>query len=288
MYKIIGADQKEYGPVSADQMNQWIAQGRVNFQTRTQADGGDWKPLSEFPEFTAAFAHRVPPMVSPAPSAPPPPSRTSGLAIGSLISGVLGLFTCGIGAVIGLILGIIAINRVKKSNGALSGFGIALAGTIVSAVLLLMIPLEGAMLLPALSKAKQRAQTIQCVNNMKQLALAVRIYSGDHGDHLPPAKTWCDSIKSYAPSERVFKCPAAGPTDRCDYAFNSQLDGIEEKNIAPNTVLLFETEDGWNTSGGPELMLPKSRHGRLCVVAFADGSVQQLTSDRLAGLRWNP
>jgi prepilin-type processing-associated H-X9-DG protein len=151
-----------------------------------------------------------------------------------------------------------------------------------------MIPLEAAMLLPALSKAKQRAQTIQCVNNMKQVALAVRIYSGDNGGHFPPAKTWCDSIKSYAGSNRIFKCPAASPADRCDYAFNSHLDGVDEKNIDPNTVLLFETEGGWNTSGGPELMLPKSRHGRLYVVAFADGSVQQLTSDRLAGLRWNP
>jgi hypothetical protein len=180
------------------------------------------------------------------------------------------------------------MNRVKKSNGALGGFGIALAGTIVSGVFLLMIPLQAAMLLPALAKAKQRAQTINCVNNMKQLALAVRIYSGDNGDHFPQAKTWCDSIKQYAGSDRIFKCPAASAADRCDYAFNSRLDGMEEKSIAPNTVLLFEIEDGWNVSGGPEMMLPRSRHGRLYVVAFADGSVQQITSDRLAGLRWNP
>jgi hypothetical protein len=56
MYKIIGADQREYGPVSADQINQWIAQGRINAQTKRPALGGDWKALSEFPEFTAAFA----------------------------------------------------------------------------------------------------------------------------------------------------------------------------------------------------------------------------------------
>ena len=33
MYKIIGADQKEYGPVTAEQLRQWIAEGRVNGQT---------------------------------------------------------------------------------------------------------------------------------------------------------------------------------------------------------------------------------------------------------------
>jgi hypothetical protein len=52
MYKIIGADGREYGPVSADQLRQWIAEGRVNSQTRIQSEGGaDWKALSQFPEF---------------------------------------------------------------------------------------------------------------------------------------------------------------------------------------------------------------------------------------------
>src|SRR4051812_34825577 len=52
MYKIIGADQKEYGPISGDQIRQWIAEGRVNGQTQVCAEGTqDWKPLSAFPEF---------------------------------------------------------------------------------------------------------------------------------------------------------------------------------------------------------------------------------------------
>jgi hypothetical protein len=52
MFKIIGADQKEYGPISEDQIRQWIAEGRVNGQTQVCAEGTqDWKPLSAFPEF---------------------------------------------------------------------------------------------------------------------------------------------------------------------------------------------------------------------------------------------
>lgn len=63
MYKIIGADQKEYGPVSADQLRQWIAEGRVNAHTSVQAVGETtWKPLVMVPEFAASF-----------PGAPPPP-----------------------------------------------------------------------------------------------------------------------------------------------------------------------------------------------------------------------
>jgi hypothetical protein len=52
MYKIIGADQKEYGPVSADQIRQWIRDGRVNAHTQARLEpGGNWQPLSAFPEF---------------------------------------------------------------------------------------------------------------------------------------------------------------------------------------------------------------------------------------------
>lgn len=60
MYKIIGADQKEYGPVTSDQIRQWIAEGRANAQTLVQAEGGpDWKPLSAIPEFAEALAAKA-------------------------------------------------------------------------------------------------------------------------------------------------------------------------------------------------------------------------------------
>src|SRR5579862_3183414 len=118
MYKIIGADQKEYGPVTSDQMNQWIAQGRVTAQTRAQADGGEWRTLGEFPEFATVFGQRAPssPPIAPPLSPGSSPAKTSGMATASLVLGILGFVSCGVTAVVGLILGIIAMNRVKKSN----------------------------------------------------------------------------------------------------------------------------------------------------------------------------
>lgn len=57
-YKIIGSDQKEYGPVTGVELQEWILQGRVNLQTMVQAEGGiDWKPLSDFPELTTGVIH---------------------------------------------------------------------------------------------------------------------------------------------------------------------------------------------------------------------------------------
>jgi hypothetical protein len=55
-YKIIGADQMEYGPVSAEQVRQWIGERRVDSETKLQAEGsGEWKQLAEVPEFAEAF-----------------------------------------------------------------------------------------------------------------------------------------------------------------------------------------------------------------------------------------
>ena len=63
MYKIIGSDQQEYGPITAAQVREWIAQGRVDANTMAQAVGGtEWKPLGTFPEFAASFGQGAPSM----------------------------------------------------------------------------------------------------------------------------------------------------------------------------------------------------------------------------------
>ena len=47
-----------------------------------------------------------------------------------------------------------------------------------------IIAILAGLLLPALSKARRRAQTIQCLNNMKQLQLAWHLYADDNNDRL--------------------------------------------------------------------------------------------------------
>src|SRR6266481_3756496 len=69
MFKIIGADGKQYGPVSAEQIRQWLAEGRARPETLAQVEGSaDWKPLNQLPEFAATAPVGVvpPPMPPPA------------------------------------------------------------------------------------------------------------------------------------------------------------------------------------------------------------------------------
>lgn len=224
---------------------------------------------------------------------PPPlpgavPAKTSALAVTSLVLGILGLFTCGSTALIGVILGIIAIVKVQNSGGRLKGFGLALSGTIVSGVFLLMIPIFAAMLLPALAAAKSKAQEINSLNNEKQLDMAVRMYIADNQNTYPPAATWCDAITRYVGAPKVFQSPADTSGSRCDYAFNAKLGGLKQSNVNPQTVMLFESDGGWDANGGPETMISRPRYGNRMVVAFADGSVQIINRSQVQTLRWDP
>ncbi|MCC7518932.1 MAG: DUF4339 domain-containing protein [Verrucomicrobiae bacterium] len=57
MYHIIGWDGKQYGPVSAADLRAWRADRRVNDDTQVcPVDGGEWKPLSAYPELMEGAA----------------------------------------------------------------------------------------------------------------------------------------------------------------------------------------------------------------------------------------
>ena len=59
-YHFIGGDEKTYGPYSQEQMQQFMAENRVNAQTQVSADGGAWQPAGQFPELTSGGAPPVP------------------------------------------------------------------------------------------------------------------------------------------------------------------------------------------------------------------------------------
>ena len=93
-----------------------------------------------------------------------------------------------------------------------------------------IIAILAALLLPALARAKMEAQTIKCVNNNRQIGLALMMYASDNGDFLPPLATvtfptqpgqlwWFQylSTNKYITSDtisnNIWRCPAVYDAD---------------------------------------------------------------------------
>jgi hypothetical protein len=144
MYKIIGADGKEYGPATADQLREWIQAGRANAQTRAQDEGTtEWKPLGEYLELAPLLTQTIPSSSTPGRISIAPVLRTNPLAVTGLIMGILSLtcVCCCSGVpfnILGIIFSCIALAQINANPSAEGGRPLAIAGLILSILGLLL------------------------------------------------------------------------------------------------------------------------------------------------------
>jgi prepilin-type N-terminal cleavage/methylation domain-containing protein len=181
-------------------------------------------------------------------------------------------------------------------------------------VVIAIIAILAGMLLPALAKSKAKAKRIACVNNMKQISLALRMWSNDHQDKLPwnvleseggsgtdPAD-WTDHFRVasnelgtatilYCPSDKKKKTATNWVSANGDLNV-SYFVGTSAREEKPETILLGD-QNVLGGSGGLDpswsLFLGSSidakwddtMHVRAGNIALSDGSIQQMKTEQL-------
>jgi hypothetical protein len=150
--------------------------------------------------------------------------------------------------------------------------------TIISVVVLTVTVLA-----PILNREKngRHHNVLRCTRNLHHLSLALKAYADDNDRRYPAPDKWCDLIKEYG--AEAFVCPAKKHTgQRCSYAINPNAYLYSRAD----TVLLFETEGGWNQFGGPELLTTENHKPRGCSVLNANLVVRFVKTEELGRLMW--
>ena len=124
-------------------------------------------------------------------------------------------------------------------------------------VVVAIIGILAAMLLPVLSKARERARRVSCASNLKQIGLAMIMYAGDKKGAFPDNNTTTDSmqllvINSYIVYGDVFMCPSTGYPQEAggvgadadtDYEYVGDDNNTRDNDPTPTTTSLAHDDN---------------------------------------------
>jgi prepilin-type processing-associated H-X9-DG protein len=112
------------------------------------------------------------------------------MAVASLVLGLFSFLCTFFTGIPAIIFGAISLSGIENSRGALKGRGLAITGitTGILGCTLVVVGILIALLLPAVQAAREAARRSMCVNNLKQIAIAMMNYESANG-MFPPAFT---------------------------------------------------------------------------------------------------
>ncbi|MGB2938165.1 MAG: DUF4190 domain-containing protein [Phycisphaerae bacterium] len=210
------------------------------------------------------------------------PADAAGRGIVLIAASLVVSAGCG---VLGLILGIAAVRAVGARPGELKGKGLAVASILISVVDLAL----AAMLITAMLGARVQARGASSMNNVRQLALAARVYAAQHDQKFPPPDSWPEALRNYGIDDGILADPSEMDAGRA-YAMNARLSDFPLSAVrsAGRTVLFFECRFGAPPGGGPELLPDQPRHPGGYVIGFVDGHVEGVAPQETDDLIWDP
>jgi type II secretory pathway pseudopilin PulG len=220
---LVNHDGQQLGPYSLEEVRAALAAGTLNATDLAWVEGTpSWVALSSLVGGEAA--QPAVGVASPQYGSPqqfvPQQGQTSGLAITSLVLGILSFFCFSILASIpAVICGHIARGRIRNSQGREKGEGIALGGLICGYINIAMVPIMFALMLPAISAAKDKGQEVVAMNDARQIAMACMMYANDHDGKYPAsleeltANPSFDQTALHRPGSEGFDYYGAGKTE---------------------------------------------------------------------------
>ena len=120
-----------------------------------------------------------------------------------------------------------------------------------------IISILASLLMPSLVRAKQKANSISCVNNLRQLGLSATLYSGDHDGEYPARRlvtnAWMTTLKPYYQVAKLIKCPSDRFLENRSYLINGWND-YWQANLPVNDyqkVMLWAYPHGMKQSSVP-------------------------------------
>jgi len=96
-------------------------------------------------------------------------------------------------------------------------------------VVITIIVILAAMLMPALQQAREKARQVSCMNNLRQMGIALAIYLSESSDLFPEnggtyRPYWWETLNEYIDNEEIFKCPSdrnwAYTREKLSYGYN--------------------------------------------------------------------
>jgi hypothetical protein len=155
-----------------------------------------------------------------------------------------------IGMLLGFIFGIIAIKEILLEQGQLRGKWRAISAIVLAPIIIFLLfysmDLSGERVLKKSSIISKNIGI--CEANILELGKALKKYAAEHGSY-PAADKWCNALlEGKYVTKNIFICPG-NKRARCSYSVNPKC----TPNSPPSEILIFESDGGWNSYGGPEL-----------------------------------
>ena len=134
----------------------------------------------------------------------------------------------------------------------------------------------------------------RCWSQLHALKVGLDMYAAANEGNYPVPNKWCDLIfGDDAPYVRkdALVCPVKFRQEQCSYALNPNA----HPNSPPDTVLIFETQGGWNKFGGPELLSIDNHQKKHwlwgyrmsgCNILFNSGESKFVTQKHFDDLKW--